>query len=107
MPQFQVAVPHQFDRSDMVSRLQKFADDLRENVPAEVSQVEENWDEQGNLNFAFKAMGFRVSGEVLTSEQDVTVQGKLPFAALPFRGAIESAIREQLESAIAANPEGA
>ena len=100
MPQFKVAVSHSHARHDMVTKLQRFADQLRGNVPAEVSQVEENWDDQGNLNFSFKALGFSVSGDVLTSDKEVTVSGKLPFAALPFRGAIESAIREQLESAI-------
>ena len=46
-------------------------------------------------------MGFKISGTLVTCEQKVTVAGDLPFAALPFRGAIESQIENKVKEAIA------
>lgn len=96
MPKFRVAVDHAQDRHQIVERLQSFADEVRSNAPTEVRDVREEWDDQGNLNFSFVAMGFKVDGSVVTCSERVTVSGQLPFAALPFRGKIEQTIREQL-----------
>lgn len=46
-------------------------------------------------------MGFKISGSMITTEKEITVDGKLPFAALPFRGAIESQIADKVREAIA------
>ena len=69
-------------------------------VEQRVTDVEESWDEDGNLNFSFKALGFEVSGQMVTCDSQVTVAGNLPFAALPFRGAIESEVKQRLQEAI-------
>lgn len=86
-------------RQQAVDRLVGFADQLRSTIPTEVNNVEEQWDNDGNLYFSFTAMGMKIDGSMVTCESQVTVSGKIPFAALPFRGAIESAIRERLQSA--------
>ena len=101
MAKFNVVVDHQIERKQAVDSLRTFSDRIREESPVEVREVEENWDESGNLVFSFKAMGFTISGSMVTCEQKVTVAGKLPFAALPFRGAIESQIAEKVKEAIA------
>ena len=101
MAKFNVVVDHQTERQQAVESLKTFSDRIRNESPVEVSEVEENWDETGNLSFSFKAMGFTISGSMVTCEQKVTVAGKLPFAALPFRGAIESQIEEKVKEAIA------
>jgi len=47
-------------------------------------------------------MGFKISGSMVTCEQKVTVAGDLPFAALPFRGVIETQIAEKVREAVSA-----
>lgn len=100
MAKFNVVVDHETERQQAVTRLKTFSDRIREEAPVEVSEVEENWDDSGNLSFSFKAMGFTISGSMVTCDQKVTVVGKLPFAALPFRGAIESQIAEKVKEAV-------
>jgi len=101
MAKFNVVVDHAIERDEAVSKLRTFSDRIREDMPVDVSDVKEDWDEAGNLNFSFKAMGFTVSGTMVTCNDKVTVKGKLPFAALPFRGAIESQIAGKVREAIA------
>lgn len=101
MAKFNVVVDHQTERTQAVTRLKTFSDRIREEAPVEVSEVEEDWDDAGNLSFSFKAMGFTISGSMVTCEDKVTVAGKLPFAALPFRGVIETQIAEKVREAVA------
>jgi hypothetical protein len=100
MAKFNVIVDHSINRDEAVSRLKGFSNRMRDEVPIEVTEVVETWDDSGNLVFAFKALGFRISGSVVTCQESVTIVGDLPFAALPFRGAIESQIAEKIKEAI-------
>ena len=100
MAKFNVAVKHGMERQQVVEKLVGFSDQMRATVADQVSNIEESWDEDGNLTFSFTAMGFKVAGNVVTCEEHITVSGKLPFAALPFRGAIEKTIEERLRGAI-------
>ena len=101
MAKFNVVVVHEIQREIAVTRLRGFAEKMRHEAPVEVAEVEEIWDDHGNLVFSFKALGFTVSGSMVTCESKVTVIGSLPFAALPFRGAIENQIAEKVREAIA------
>lgn len=101
MAKFNVVVDHTIHREVVVTRLRGFSDHMRKEVPVEVTEVIEDWDREGNLTFSFKAMGFRVSGSMVTCESKVTVIGTIPFAALPFRGAIENQIADKVREAIA------
>lgn len=100
MPSFNVNVPHEIERAQAVTKLKSFMVDAKENSPVELKDVEETWDEAGNLQFAFSAMGFRIAGQMLTEGQQVVVSGDLPFAALPFRGALETQIESKIREAI-------
>ena len=106
MPSFNVSVPHRLQRDILVARLQGFSEEVRASSPVELTNVQENWDDTGNLKFSFSAMGLDISGSLLTSDSEVTVSGKLPFAAMPFRGAIESQIKAKIEDAISADDPG-
>ena len=100
MASFNVVVVHESRREVVVSRLQEFSQQLRMDMPVEVTDVKESWDEDGNLEFAIEALGFSVSGTMMTCDVRVNVTGKIPFAALPFRGAIENQIAEKIREAI-------
>ncbi len=89
------------ERDEAITRLRTFSDRIREKMPVDVSDIQEDWDDTGNLSFSFKAMGFKISGNMKTCGDQVQVDGNLPFAALPFRGAIENQIAEKVREAIA------
>ena len=100
MAKFNVEVDHKTQRDEAVSKLKSFSTHIKEDAPVEVTDVQEDWDTNGNLNFSFKAMGFTISGSMVTCDQKVKVAGKIPFAALPFRGAIESQIADKIKEAV-------
>lgn len=101
MPKFNIDVAHDQERSAVVEKLQSFLQTAISDKPDVVSDIEESWDDQGNLNFSFSAMGFRVAGKVVTDNEKVNASGDLPFAAMPFRGALENQLKEKLKEAIA------
>lgn len=100
MPSFNVSVDHQSDRETTLSKLRQFSDIVRRDLQGQVSDVQEQWDEQGNLDFAFQAMGMKISGRLETDDQSVVLNGNLPFAALPFRGMIEKTIEDKIHEAL-------
>ncbi len=101
MPKFSVEVPHDVERSVAATRLRTFSDKVRSNLPGEVRELQETWHEDGHLDFSFKAMGFRISGRMENRPGNIHVSGTIPFAALPFRSAIESQLAEKVREAIA------
>ena len=100
MPKFNVNVPHAIDRTEAVTKLRSFMEAAREDSPVPLTDIEENWDDSGNLKFAFSAMGFRIDGQLVTEGEQVLVNGNLPFAALPFRGALETQLAAKIREAI-------
>lgn len=101
MPSFQVTVPHTEEQSQVAERLKSFSDRVRGDHSGQVSNVIEKWDDQGNLDFSFSAMGFKVSGRMENRTSAVYVNGTIPFAALPFRGMIEKQLTEKIREALA------
>lgn len=100
MPKFRVEVSHAVQRAEAATRLRSFSDQVRNGLSIPVEDVREQWDELGNLDFAFRAYGFSVSGRLENREGIILVSGSLPFAALPFRGMIESEIAKKIREAI-------
>ena len=100
MARFNVTVKHFRQRTEVVSRLKDFSNKVREESTIEVRELREEWDDDGNLTFSFVAMGFRISGAVVASDEDVNVSGEMPFAVVMFRGVIESQIADKLQEAI-------
>ncbi len=100
MPGFQVSVPHDHDTTVVAQRLRFFADKVRNEIQIQVTNVVESWDADGNLQFAFRAMGFQVSGKLENRVSEVFVAGSIPFAAIPFRGMIESELAEKIREAL-------
>ncbi|MEL7496221.1 MAG: hypothetical protein AAFN77_01335 [Planctomycetota bacterium] len=103
MPKFKVAVDHGIDREIAIQRLRSFSTKVREDAPVEIAEVYEEWDEEGNLQFAFAAMGLKVSGKMVTCQVKVTINGQIPFAAIPFRGQLEKQLAEKVREALVEN----
>ena len=101
MPKLTVAVPHALDPQEATKRLQGFLERVRSRYQDQVSDLHEEWGENAGT-FSFKTYGFNVKGNVAVQPGEVRVEGDLPFAAMMFRGKIESDIKEQLERIVAA-----
>jgi hypothetical protein len=93
-------VTHDSERSEAAERLKSFSEKVRETSSISVSEIVEEWDSEGNLNFSFRAMGMKVSGRLENLAYAIRVSGTIPFAALPFRGAIEQEIASKIREAL-------
>ena len=94
MPRMRIAVPHNLGKQEALVRIKNLLRELKAQYRDQVQILQENWSgNKGTLTFSVK--GFSVSGELVVEDHQVKLNGNLPWAALPFRGKIESTIREQ------------
>lgn len=100
MPGFKANFEHNLGKEVALERLRSFSDKVREKYGAQISDMEEKWDDDGNLFFGFKALGMKISGDLKVDDSNAEIDGKLPFAAIAFRGKIESEITGALKSAL-------
>ena len=96
MPKFHVDVPHSLPQAEATERLNRFVEAIGDKFGDQVSDMEQSW-EENRLNFGFKTFGIALKGEVTVADDKLLVDGELPFAAMMFKGKIESSIKEQLE----------
>lgn len=83
----------EIEKSEALKRIKKLVPKLKEDFKGQISDTYENWNEN-KADFGFKAMGFKVNGILNVLDNYLIIQSKLPFAALPFKGMIESKIKE-------------
>ncbi len=97
MPKFSVTVPHQLSREDASRLLDRFVEEvLLTKFKDSIGELEQQRDGDA-LTFKLKTFGIQLSGKAVATDSDFVVDGDLPFAAVMFKGKIESSIREQLE----------
>ncbi len=95
MPSFQTQVPHDLGTSEARSRVEALVTTLGEQYGDMISDLEGDWI-QNRLRVSFRAMGFAIQSDVRVEEERVAVDGKIPMAALPFKGKIQNTIVEKL-----------
>ena len=100
MPGFGSEVGHQLGQEAAIERLKTFLDRVRELYKEQVSKLDGDWD-ANVLKFSLTTYGFTIDGVLTVEENLVTLSGNLPFAAIAFRGKIESSITAELEKALA------
>ena len=100
MPKFNTEVAHQLGQEEAILRLKGFMDKVQEQYKDQVSSVEGNWEEHV-LTFALSTFGFKIDGRLDVQEDKVQLDGTLPFAAVAFRGKIETSIAAELTKALA------
>ncbi len=96
MPGFNTEVPHQLPKQEAVERLKGFSEKIREQFKDQVSDLEQAWDDAGLLNFSFKTFGFKIGGQIEVLDDRVTLDTKLPLAAMAFKGKIKQQFHDQL-----------
>lgn len=95
MPSINADVSHSLGKDEAIERLKSFGENIREKYKDQVSDLEDSW-AGDTLNFSFKSFGFKVSGTIEVGEDSVTLNGKLPIAAMVFKGKIQQEFVEQL-----------
>jgi len=96
MPAMKVEVSHSMGKEAAMERLKTLMDKIQEHYKDQVKDVQQSWDGD-KLNYSFKTFGLKITGTVSIEEDKVTLDGKLPIAAMAFRGQIENSIRTELE----------
>ena len=94
MGSLQVSVPHRLGQPAALQKVQGFVDALQSRYAVHLSDVRGQWD-NNRLAFNFRAGGAAIEGTLVVEEQRIVVTTSLPLAAVLFRGAIESAIRDE------------
>jgi hypothetical protein len=95
VPKFHFEVPHSLTAADAKSRLERFVESLQAKFADKVSDLNQSWD--GNkLAFGFKTFGIKINGDITALDNQLDVHGEIPFAAMMFKGKIESDVKEQL-----------
>ena len=100
MPNVKVSVPYQIPQDEALSRIQARIVQIKAQYASTVSNLTENWNGYVGT-FSGSARGFSVSGSLAVSPSVVTVDIALPLVALPFKGQIETGIRNELTALLA------
>lgn len=96
MPKSTVTVNHQLGKDEALNRIKGLLGQAKEQYGDRITDLQENWTDNGGT-FAFRAMGFKISGSLAVGATDVAIVGDYPFAALPFKSTIEATLRERAE----------
>jgi hypothetical protein len=96
MPGMNVEVPHAMGKEAAVEKLKSLMDHIQARYKDQVKDIQQSWDENV-LNFSFKSFGLTITGALTVEDDKATLDGKLPIAAMAFRGQIENSIREELQ----------
>lgn len=96
MPKSTISIDHSLGKDEALRRLQGMLAQVKESYGNQVSDLEENWTDDGG-SFAFKAMGFKIGGDLMVTDSKVMIDATYPWAAKPFQSTIETTIRERAD----------
>ena len=100
MPKSTVSIDHSLGQDVALERIKGMLGQVKENYGSQVSDLQEDWTDHGGT-FSFKAMGFKISGDLTVTDSKVMIDAEYPWAAKPFQGTIETTIRERAERLLA------
>lgn len=100
MPKLQLTVPNPNGRQEGVERLKGFLVKIKERHGEQVKDLHEEWEGE-TLKFSFSTFGIKIQGTLAVDDSEVKFVGELPFAAMVFKGKIESEIRDTLTKVLA------
>ena len=100
MPKINLTLSHNLGTEEAKRRVNHLVAETRTKFGDVISDVEESWN--GNVQtFRFRAMGFAVNGTIEAQPSAVLIQMHLPFAALPFKGRVESELSKHAKALLA------
>ncbi len=95
MPALKLNFPHKLGQADAMGRLKSLLEKVKERHGDKVANLRESW-VANVLNFGFSTYGFNVEGDITVDENEVRLDGKIPFTAMIFKGKIENELRETM-----------
>lgn len=94
MAKLDIAIPHNLPPGEALTRIQGLLSKLQEEQRDTIRNVSEQWN--GNEGeFSFSAKGFDLAGKITVEENQVSINGQLPFALSFFKGKISEVIKEK------------
>ena len=100
MPNLNITVHHTLTQAEATERLKKKRTEIKEQHTYTVTDLKETWTTPNSLDFAFKILGFSLTGSVESQESAVQIAVILPAAALLMKGTIESQVRREVEQVL-------
>ncbi len=94
-----VTVNHNLSQEKLLECSKNLLDNLRKEHGDNISNIVQLWTGY-NCKFSFRIKGLAISGTITVNEHDVIVDGKLPVAAMLFKGMIEDTIKKHTEEMI-------
>jgi hypothetical protein len=94
MSSLNLLIPHQLPKEEALNRIKQLFVKLKTEHSDQISNVKEEW--QNDVGkFQFTTYGFGFTGIIKVNDDNVTIDGNLPFALSFFKGKISSAIEEK------------
>ncbi len=93
MPKLSLSLTHSLSPDEATARIRGLVDEMRAAHPDYARDIRDSWDGPSG-RFEGSVMGFKVSGELTVAAGSVEITASYPFMASPFKGKIESMIRE-------------
>jgi antitoxin component of RelBE/YafQ-DinJ toxin-antitoxin module len=95
-----ISVNHALPAIEAKNRISKLAEELKKEYGSQIKNYSEKWN--GNAaEIAFKAMGLNIKGDLNILLNKVTMTGKLPLMARPYKSQIENLIKTKLAELLA------
>jgi putative polyhydroxyalkanoate system protein len=92
-----IAIPHQTTKTKARHTIETKVTKLLSQLGGHVTDLEQEW-VGDTLEFKGKARGFHIEGTVEVTDDEIVVNGKLPFMAKPFEPKIREAVKKEAES---------
>lgn len=90
--------PHNLTPEEAYRRIDAQLSSLQATYAPRIRNPQVRWNpEHTHLDFNVEIMGFGTEGQVILSENQVSLEGKVPLLTRMFSGKIEEIIRKQLE----------
>ena len=100
MPSMKMSVPHRLSQEEAARRLKTFITEMKAQYGKQAHSVQESW--SGNTGkFDVEAMGMAVAVTLNIEPSEILMEAQIPMAALPFKGRIETTIRERITALLA------
>ncbi|WP_153559262.1 polyhydroxyalkanoic acid system family protein [Roseimaritima sediminicola] len=100
MPAFKTSVPHGLSADEAKQRVDALMQTIDKKYPGMVNNLTSQWNDN-RLSLAFTVYGFDIKSDLVVEDQRVDIDGKIPLAALPFKGKVQETISTKLQELLA------
>lgn len=97
MAKFNMVVPHGLPQGEALRRIQGEVENLKREYGDKAGNLRDSWRDDRYL-FEGVTKRFAVSGVILVKPSEIKIAANLPSLAVPFKGRIETVIRQRLMS---------